>query len=141
MIVVRLINKNETNLNLKEFMMSNTTENRKHRRVEASVPLRYKELRGNTYLTKGTLSKNLSEGGTRFNTDKFIPLSAHLMIEMRLPAALKDIKMVTKIAWIKKLPACDEYEIGSNFLAMSGEDEALISNFVKSFLKNSPIKT
>lgn len=126
-------------MNLKEFIMSDVTENRKHPRVEASVPLRYKELRGNTYLTKGTLSKNLSEGGARFNIDKFVPLSAHLMLEMRLPTVLKDIKMVSKIAWIKKLPACDEYEIGSNFLAMSGEDEALISSFVKSFLKNSPI--
>ena len=117
--------------------MSGITENRKHTRIEASIPLRYKELRGNTYLTKGTLSKNLSEGGTRFNTDKFIPLSAHLMIEMRLPKASRDIKMVSKIAWIKKLPACDDYEIGSNFLAMSAEDETLISNFMKAFLKTS----
>ena len=118
--------------------MSSITENRKHVRVEASIPLRYKELRGNTYLAKGTLSKNLSEGGARFSTDKFIPLSAHLMIEMRLPAVSKDIKMVSKIAWIKKLPSGGDYEIGSNFLAMSGDDETLISNFVKSFLKTSP---
>ena len=117
--------------------MSSIMENRKHRRVEAFVPLRYKELRGNTYLTKGTLSKNLSEGGTRFSADRFIPLSAHLMIEMRLPKIPRDIKMVSKIAWIKKLPAGGDYEIGSNFLAMSGEDEKLISTFVKAFLKSS----
>ena len=118
--------------------MINIKENRKHRRVEAFVPLRYKELRGTTYLTKGTLSKNLSEGGARFSTDKFIQLSSHLMIEMRLPKIPRDIKMISKIAWIKKLPDCDEYEIGSNFLAMSDEDEALISSFVKAFLKSSP---
>ena len=54
--------------------MVNFSEKRKHQRIEAAIPLRYKGLRANSSLTRGTLTKNLSEGGVRFNTNEFISI-------------------------------------------------------------------
>jgi c-di-GMP-binding flagellar brake protein YcgR len=111
--------------------MQSFVEKRKHGRIGLSVPLRYQELRGNTYLSKGTLTKDLSEGGVRFNTDAFIPLSAHLVVEMSLPRTMKAVKTIAKVAWIRKLPHGDNYEVGNHFLAMSGEDESVVACFIK----------
>ena len=61
-------------------------EKRKHPRLGTSVPLRYKELNGKTYLAKGTLSKDISVGGIRFQSNKFIALACHLVVEMNLPS-------------------------------------------------------
>lgn len=114
--------------------MAEFTEKRKYRRVDIAIPLRYKELRGNSYLSKGTLTKNISEGGVRFRTHKFLSLACHLVVEMSLPSIAKPVKSIAKVAWIKKLPAGDDYEVGNQFLAMSNEDESVLSEYMKNLL-------
>jgi len=114
--------------------MPSLVEKRTHPRIRVSAPIRYQELNGNTYLAKGTLTKNLSEGGVRFKTDAFIPMSCQLVIEIKLPGSVKPIKAVSKIAWITKLPTGDDYETGNHFLAMSDADEKLLSDYLKTCL-------
>jgi len=109
-------------------------EKRKHPRIRASVPLRYKELGGKSYLSKGALTKDLSEGGVRFNSDKFISLACHLVVEMSFPSIAQPVKTISKIAWIRKLPAGDSYEVGNQFLAMSSEDERALSLYTDRML-------
>ena len=115
--------------------MSNNSEKRKHPRVDVSVPLRYKELRGKKYLADGTMTKNVSEGGVRFRANRFISLACHLLVEMKLPSLAKPIKAVSKVAWIKKLGTDNDYEIGNHFLALSNEDEEALSKYVKENIK------
>ena len=111
--------------------MENLKERRKSPRVEVSIPVRYKELYGNSYLSTGTLTKNVSVGGVKFSADRFIALACRLLIEMRLPSIEKPIKTISKVAWIKKSPVGNLYEIGNHFLAMTKEDNAIISGYVK----------
>ena len=105
-------------------------EKRKFPRAKVSLPLRYKKLRGNTYLAKGTLTKDLSEGGIRFLTNVFLPLACHLVVEIMLPRK-KPIKVICKIAWIRKRRSDSSYEIGNQFLAMSDKDETTISAYAR----------
>ena len=111
--------------------MSYLTDKRRFPRVSARFPIRYKELRGNTYLSKGTLTKDLSKGGARFRTDRFMSLACHLFVELDLPHALKSIKTISKVAWIRKLPVGDDYEVGTQFLAMTSQDESKINDCVE----------
>lgn len=111
--------------------MADFIEKRKFHRITASLPLRYKELRGKTYLSKGTLTRDLSEGGVRFHTDKFVSLACHLVLEIKLPSIGKPMRTISKIAWIKKLPAGDRYEVGNQFLAMTDEDASLIASYAE----------
>ncbi len=110
--------------------MLNFGEKRKYSRIDARVPLQYRELGGDRS-QKGAVTKNLSEGGVKFHTDKFISLACRMVVELALPTSSKPIRAISKVAWIKKMPVGDSYEIGNQFLDMSKEDKGMISDFVK----------
>ena len=105
-------------------------EKRRAPRVPTDFPLKYKELSGNTEDFRGTVSKNISEGGIRFRSDRFISLACRLVVELNLPALAKPVRAVSKIAWIKKLPVGDDYEVGNKFLEISKEDKVHIKEYV-----------
>jgi len=105
-------------------------EKRKYKRVDMNIPLQYRQLHGDKKIT-GTLTRNLSEGGVKFKTDQFVSLACRMIIEVVLPEEIKPIKAIAKVAWIKKLPAGDNYEIGNQFLDITREDKHLISSYIK----------
>lgn len=114
--------------------MLDIVEKRRHSRVDVHIPLIYKQLRATDPVSKGTLTKNLSEGGVRFGTDKFISLSCRMIIEINISGATKPLRAISKVAWIKKLPAGDDYEVGNQFLDMTREDKKIISDFIKKII-------
>ncbi len=111
--------------------MLDFSEKRKHPRIGARIPFTYKELRATSPVSKGALTKNLSVGGVRFHSDKFISLSCRMILEINLPLITKPLRAISKVAWIRKLPAGDDYEIGNQFLDMKKEDRSLITDFIK----------
>ena len=106
-------------------------EKRKSLRFRMSVPLEYKKLRGGPEALKGSLAKDLSSGGVRFITDEFMAFTARLVLDIALPLPERSISAVSKIAWIKKLPAGDRYEVGNQFLEMSKDDKNRLSNYLE----------
>ena len=110
--------------------MGTFEEQRRAPRVSTDFPLKYKDLQGTGDDFRGTVSKNLSEGGVRFRSDRFISLACRLIVELNLPAMAKPIRAVSKIAWIKKLPVGDDYEVGNKFLEISREDKGHLRDFV-----------
>ena len=117
--------------------MSRVSEKRKFTRFESRFPLKYKDLKITDAEYRGTVSKNVSEGGIRFRSDRFISLACRLVVEINLPTIAKPIRAVSKIAWIKKLPAGDDYEIGNQFLEISRLDKGVIRKFIEEQLKKS----
>ena len=114
-----------------------TEEKRRYKRIESKLPLQYKNLRKPGEPPTGSLTKNISEGGICFKSNEFISLACRLVVEISLPTAPKPIKAIAKVAWIKKTPNGDQYELGNQFLDMTKEDKAQIINFVNSVLKTS----
>jgi len=112
-------------------------DKRRHPRVDVRFPLQYKELHGTAKSIKGTITKNLSEGGVRFHTDNFISLACRLVVEVRLPSASKPIRAISKVAWIKKLPMGENYEVGNQFLDMTKEDKVIVSDYVKEIVSTA----
>ena len=110
--------------------MSNISEKRKFPRLELRFPLKYKNLKRLGEEFRGTVSKNISEGGVRFRSDRFISLACRLVVELNFPTIEKPIRAVSKIAWIRKLPAGDDYEVGNQFLEITREDKNIIRKFV-----------
>ena len=115
--------------------MSTINEKRKFPRIESRFPLKYKDLRRMGEEYRGTVSKNVSEGGIRFRSDRFISLACRLVVELSLPSITKPIRAVSKITWIKKLPAGDDYEVGNQFLEISREDKEVIREYVREELE------
>ncbi len=110
----------------------NKQERRKSPRVETRIPVTYHTLRGDdTEKKEASLTHDLSEGGMRFRTGEFLSMACRLIIELAIPIYNKPVKMISKVAWIKKSGAADEYEVGNQFLEMSKEDKKLISQYVE----------
>jgi len=115
-------------------------ERRKYERVKTHVPVRYRKLRdGAGAPGESSITKNLSEGGIRFRTAEFISMACRMILELDIPMFTKPIKAISKVAWIRKAPSGDDYEVGNQFLEMSKKDKELISEYVESLsLYNEP---
>jgi len=105
-------------------------EKRRTIRITMSIPFEYKKLRGAPGAKKGGITKDLSMGGVRFITDEFLPYTARLVLDITLPLPQRSISAVSKISWIKKLPAGEKYEVGNQFLEMSKEDKDRLSVYL-----------
>ena len=110
--------------------MFDFSEKRRYPRLDIHVPLQYKELQGKTQ-AKGTLTRNISEGGVKFFSDNFISLACRMVVDVNLPTVSKPIRAISKVAWIKKLPTGETYEVGNQFLDMTKEDKVMIAEYVK----------
>lgn len=112
-----------------EIQSGNNTERRRFQRISSNLPVRYRNLRTAT-VPMGSLTKDISEGGIRFKTNEFISLACRLVIEVTLPTVPKPIKAISKVAWIRKVSSGDQYELGNQFLEISKEDRAMITDYV-----------
>ncbi|MCX5678334.1 MAG: PilZ domain-containing protein [Candidatus Omnitrophica bacterium] len=118
---------------------ANIEDKRRYKRVDSNVPIRYKNLRVATELPAGATSVNLSEGGVCFHTNKFISLACRLVVEISIPTTLKPIKAISKVAWIRRIPSTDQYELGNQFLEINREDKTNILNFVNQSLSSASV--
>ena len=105
-------------------------EKRRHKRVESSFPVQYRNLRKAGVMPAGSMTQNLSEGGVCFKSNEFVSLACRLVVEISLPNIPKPVKAISKVAWIRKIPSTDQYELGNQFLEITKEDRANIMNFV-----------
>lgn len=120
-----------------EMQSNNMTERRRFQRVDSSVPVKYRNLRTATVST-GSMTKNVGEGGISFDTSEFISLACRLVVEVILPTVPKPIKAISKVAWIRKMSSGDRYELGNQFLEISKEDRALITDYVSRMSSPNP---
>ncbi|HNV85938.1 MAG TPA: PilZ domain-containing protein [Candidatus Omnitrophota bacterium] len=105
-------------------------ERRQFVRVRCNQPLRYRELGGNPGGFRETFVLDISEGGMRFRTDRFIPVDGKLLLEMNLPPSQQTVKAVAKPAWNKTLTGFHECELGVSFLEIAEQDKTLVRDFV-----------
>jgi len=108
-------------------------EKRKYPRVKTHIPVKIRKLKGpESWDGESSITKNLSTGGIRFRTAEFISMACRLILELDIPMFTKPVKAISKVAWIRKLPSGDDYEVGNQFIEMTKEDKALVSEYVSS---------
>lgn len=111
-------------------MFNYSDEKRKHKRVISTIPLQYKKLRQLSEGTIGAITQDVGEGGVRFVANEFLPLASRLVVEVFLPAQPRPIKAISKVAWIRKIPSADQYEVGNQFLEVGKEDKISLYEYV-----------
>ncbi len=117
--------------------INTTQEKRRYQRVGSNLPLQYKDLKKSTELPTGSLTSNISEGGVCFKSNEFISLACRLVVHITLPTVPKPIKAISKVAWIRKVPLSEQYELGNQFLNIAKEDKDHITEFVTKAQDNS----
>lgn len=116
---------------------ANVEDKRRHKRVDSNFPVQYRNLRKAGVPAAGTITRNLSEGGVCFKSNEFVSLACRLVLEISLPNATKPVKAISKVAWIRKVPSSDQYELGNQFLEITKEDKVALTNFVSQALGSS----
>lgn len=117
--------------------VSHVEEKRKFKRVDSSLQVQFKNLRQPGEFPIGSLTKNVSEGGVCFKSNRFISLACRLVLEISVPNSPRPVKAISKVAWIRKVPSSDQYELGNQFLEITKDDKSHILNFVNEALKTS----
>lgn len=115
--------------------LNNVEEKRRFKRVDSALSVRYRNLRKNQNPILESLSKNIGEGGVCFNSNEFISLACRMIVEITLPTTPKPIRAISKVAWIRKLPTSESYQIGNQFLEITKEDKENISHFINQVVK------
>jgi c-di-GMP-binding flagellar brake protein YcgR len=111
-----------------------SNERRRFPRVEHGAPIQYKKLKSPGEPPAGAVSRDLGQGGVRFLINEFLSLASRLVIEINLPSSNRPLKAISKVAWIRKVPYGDQYEVGNQFLDMTKEDKKLINDYVDSLI-------
>jgi c-di-GMP-binding flagellar brake protein YcgR len=110
-----------------------SSENRRiYPRVNVRISVQGKELKPSSSIFIDTRSRNLSIGGIRFSMDKFVSLACRMVLELDLPIVSEPVKAISKVAWIRKMPKSDFYDIGNQFLEISKKDKEIIDEFINS---------
>lgn len=109
-------------------------DKRRYKRIGTSLTLQYRDLKKSAEAPRGSLLKNISEGGICFNSKEFMSLACRLILNISLPNSTKPIKAISKVAWIRRLPTGEQYELGNQFLEITKEDKAQIVDFVNNVL-------
>jgi hypothetical protein len=117
--------------------MTSVDEKRRFLRKDFSFPMQYRNLRKVGVLPIGSITRNLSEGGVCFKSSEFISLACRLVVEISLPNTTKPIKAISKVAWIRKVPSSDQYELGNQFLEITKEDKAQVVSFMNQVVNAS----
>lgn len=111
-------------------MNAQATERRKFHRISAHIPVRYRKL-GDPHGISivGAISRNISSGGIRLRTSEFVSKACRLIMELDIPSS-KPVKIISKVAWIRKEPFGEAYDTGNQFLEISTADKKLVSEYL-----------
>jgi len=119
---------------------SEQQERRKFCRVEDNIFV-FCKLKSDYRVTEW-IAKDISEMGLRFASDKFIPPSTPMEIEMYQPvdylkSRIVSIYVLAKVVWTKearkgnKCRGSNRYVGGAKFTKISKQDRGIIANYVK----------
>ncbi|MBN1405996.1 MAG: PilZ domain-containing protein [Candidatus Omnitrophica bacterium] len=110
--------------------MAYVKEKRRSTRINTRVPLQFKDIQRPLETYSGTLTKDISEGGTRFTSSEFLSIFTRLLLEVSVPSFSRPIKAISKVAWIQKQPRGNQYDVGLQFLDMTEEDRKQLGSFI-----------
>lgn len=110
-------------------------EKRRFPRLNSRIPVQYKKIAEYKDALQGTITRDIGEGGVRLVAHEFIPLFTKLKIEIFLSPLSNSISTISKVAWMRKIPYADQYDVGLEFIELPEISRKLIANYIS---KNSP---
>jgi c-di-GMP-binding flagellar brake protein YcgR len=105
-------------------------EKRSCPRINARLPIQFKDIQRPIETYTGSLTKDISEGGVRLTSSDFLSIFTRLLLEISVPSFSRPIKAITKVAWIQKIPRSSQYNVGLQFMDMTEEDKKHLASFI-----------
>ncbi|RLG76761.1 MAG: hypothetical protein DRO14_03370 [Thermoprotei archaeon] len=99
-------------------------ERRRFLRISASLPFKFKKI---GYVSKeSSISKDLNIQGVRFLSQKFLPVSTNIKVEIKLHKDKEPLRFIAKTLWIKSRSE-NLYEIGAKIIQISKDNVKILS--------------
>ena len=114
-------------------MEINNTEQRIFPRYQYSIPLKYRIK--NDHISTFTVTRDISTGGLKIITNKYLPRGTNIHIEINLPPKHTINATVTSI-WSRRVDHSEQYLAGAKFLEINMLDEKNIQELVQYALKH-----
>ena len=105
-------------------------EKRSCPRINARIPIQFKDIQRPIETYTGSLTKDISQGGVRFTSGDFLSIFTRLLLEISVPSFSRPIKAISKVAWIQKIPRSSQYNVGLQFMDMTEEDKKHLASFI-----------
>ena len=106
-------------------------ERRQSPRLPYAEPIQYRDVFKPHELFAGSLPRDLSAGGLRLTTQRFIAKDARLVVLLCLPDSLRQVRTICRVAWERGHAFGGGYEYGLQFIEMSADDKEAIAGFVE----------
>ena len=114
-------------------ILTNSKENRFFPRVDFHSQLRY-QLRGKPDFDN-VLCNDISCGGVRFTSDRFIPTSSLVMLEINVLNRV--LRPIGKVAWSIPVAHSDRNQMGVEFMEFNALERNYLKDFVNMQLEES----
>jgi Tfp pilus assembly protein PilZ len=101
-------------------------ENRSSPRLDFNSRIRF-QLRGKPDFANGT-SNDISSGGLRFVTDKFVPTATPVMLEINVLNRI--LRPIGKVAWSMPLAHSNRSQLGVEFVEFNALEKNYLNDFV-----------
>ena len=111
-------------------MFSNNAERRRYLRLDSRIPMRYRKIETNIQEFKGSLMRNISEGGASMTIYEFLPLNLRLALEIPLMFGKKPLQGISRVAWVAKAAFGEQYDVGLEFVNLNHENLTQVAKFV-----------
>ncbi|MDD5424026.1 MAG: PilZ domain-containing protein [Candidatus Omnitrophica bacterium] len=110
---------------------SDFPERRQYERINTTMSVQYRGIRQASDSVINAISRDISTGGVRLLVNEFISVFTRLVLEIAMPSSPKPVRVVSKVAWVRKRPYGEQYEVGVEFMDMPDEDRRGIDDFIE----------
>ena len=77
------------------------------------------------------LTEDISIKGIKIQSERFFPINSTLKIQLSLREPTRQINVLGKIRWIRKLKACEVFEMGIEIVGTSKEDFGVLKRHIE----------
>ncbi len=107
-------------------------ERRRYRRLRCKTEIRFRDLYKPQQKYASSLSKDVSVGGLRLDTIRFLPKDVRLVLLLSLPGVTAEPRRaIGRVVWVRRGSFSDSYECGLQFVEVTPADHELLADCVE----------
>ena len=115
----------------KKYEMDNT---RKFKRLHADYLVKFQPVTGSDEAAISNL-KDISAGGVRFWTDKWIPEASLLRLSIFVPPIQTTLEVLGRVLRVRRALRADVYYLAVGFIEISRDQQHLLNEFIEELSK------
>lgn len=107
-------------------------ERRRYPRLRCKTEIRFRDLYKPQQKYASSLSRDMSAGGLRLATIRFLPKDARLVLLVSLPRVTSEPRRaIGRVVWIRRGGFAESYECGLQFVEITPADHELLAGCVE----------